>query len=996
MGMIATFLALLSAPVLANPDVLVAPRRPGQSNVRWYDFEWQSVDILEEQGGGVRLYFYERERGVAERATGIVEEVWHELGDDFGAYPERRFPFVLYSSYQEFLRTNLFPLGEGVLGVTSPRNLTLTLPWFGDDRLFRDVAKHELAHQFTIQEVQSASRDLDLYADPLNAMPLWFIEGLAEYYAQGGLDPEAEMVAVDLATNPDPIRGSALGGFWEDRPWDVSWTYKMGQVRCAFLEETYGEGTIQEILDAAPRLVSAPRKNGGFDALVADLVERSPERIDADFDTWVKRRAFQQWLDVEQHEVIPVEEIDRAEAIDASPDGRVLVIRSMDFERGVSRLQLVDPKDPRQRKTLAADNRPGTESLHPVSDRTFDVSNDTVVWIAESRGHDVLYVQEFEHGGKKEKIEPVPPIGTLRDDPLAEPMEPLQEAEEVWKVDWNLGAKRRYRLDEHGLVAAFSPAIGPDGRIAFVGLTLEGYRDIYVLDIGSDALVQVTDDEHSERQVVWGPAGIVYTSDATATGHYNLFRANPEGGGAPEQLTFEARDESSPTYAGERLLFTAWEDGRSNLYELRDGEIRRRTDVSTGLFEPAPGRDGKVWALSYQGGRKRPAEVRLRDDVVVSYVRPDEADAPEPLPVFSLAESTPYKGLNPENWRMDGVFGYAGGGSGGVYGQLLAISSDVLRTRTLTLDFAMYGRPEYSDGYLLLSDQSRRATWGVGPFQFLRYRIAEEEGVEFLSVERFFGGLGSLRLPLNRFLYVQGDVGVGGATGFVFPDTRAYLEDPDINGIGDLYDPWAKDNVGVQGQGEATLRFGADTVGFHVRTGPLTGNALLVETTLGGRPADTSWYGSTRLDAQKYVPILGAMNLGFSVSGGVAYGERLQNWWLSSLHTLRGIPLGSSLLVGEQYAVGTAELQVPLDAIIRLAFVSNLEAVAAIDAGGIGDSPEDIWDRRVLDGVIGGNVIFGPLVLRLHFARPFDVGAPLPTGAEPRWVPNVSLDWLYR
>jgi hypothetical protein len=46
--------------------------------------------------------------------------------------------------------------------------------------------------------------------------------------------------------------------------------------------------------------------------------------------------------------------------------------------------------------------------------------------------------------------------------------------------------------------------------------------------------------------------------------------------------------------------------------------------------------------------------------------------------------------------------------------------------------------------------------------------------------------------------------------------------------------------------------------------------------------------------------------------------------------------------------------------------------------------------------VVGGNVIFGPLMLRVHFARPIDIGAPLPTGAEARWVPNITLDWLYR
>ena len=44
------------------------------------------------------------------------------------------------------------------MGVTSPRDLTLTLPYFGDHELFRDVSTHELAHQFTIQKLREHAR----------------------------------------------------------------------------------------------------------------------------------------------------------------------------------------------------------------------------------------------------------------------------------------------------------------------------------------------------------------------------------------------------------------------------------------------------------------------------------------------------------------------------------------------------------------------------------------------------------------------------------------------------------------------------------------------------------------------------------------------------------------------------------------------------------------------------------------------------------------------
>src|SRR5688500_17499696 len=98
-----------------------------------------------------------------------------------------------------------------------------------------------MAHQFTIQKVREASEDLETRT-PLENFPRWFIECLAEYYAKSGIDDEAELLALDLALNANIERGYGLIGFWEDRPYSVLWTYKIGQVRVLFLEETYGRG----------------------------------------------------------------------------------------------------------------------------------------------------------------------------------------------------------------------------------------------------------------------------------------------------------------------------------------------------------------------------------------------------------------------------------------------------------------------------------------------------------------------------------------------------------------------------------------------------------------------------------------------------------------------------------------------------------------------------------------------------------------------------------
>jgi hypothetical protein len=71
-------------------------------------------------------------------------------------------------------------------------------------------------------------------------------------------------------------------------------------------------------------------------------------------------------------------------------------------------------------------------------------------------------------------------------------------------------------------------------------------------------------------------------------------------------------------------------------------------------------------------------------------------------------------------------------------------------------------------------------------------------------------------------------------------------------------------------------------------------------------------------------------------------------------------------------------------------------------ASGVNRQPVNLaqlgaWDARTLTGVLGVNVLFGPLLLRVHFGHPFDIGG-LETPAlasGDRWVTNISLRYAF-
>ncbi|HEY0094348.1 MAG TPA: tolB protein precursor protein, partial [Archangium sp.] len=234
------------------------------------------------KSGGVRFYFYESERDVAQYAAPQLEDTYRYLVDRFKFVPTQTFPYILYSSYQEFLQSNVMPVSEGTLGVTSTQGqLELMLPYMGDHRLFGEISVHEMAHQFTIQKVRFLAEQAKVSGDPLNGIPLWFIEGLAEFYAKGGLDPEGEMMVRDLLINPDLMRGYAFLDFWSPGPYGFLWIYKVGQMRVAFLEEEYGAGFLQKVLENAPRLVGGTPGSSSipFEMLLQQLTGDDPKKI---------------------------------------------------------------------------------------------------------------------------------------------------------------------------------------------------------------------------------------------------------------------------------------------------------------------------------------------------------------------------------------------------------------------------------------------------------------------------------------------------------------------------------------------------------------------------------------------------------------------------------------------------------------------------------------------------------------------------------------------
>jgi hypothetical protein len=1050
----------------ARADVYVYPRRPSKTNVRYTDFHWKYLDIHVKKGrepqlsfgkggrlhngvlrpptagtwawpsvqdaprsrlqqsvagsapaleahptsprasagraGGVRLYFYEHERAIAERAAASIEDSYQYLSAAFNYTPDTTFAYFLYASYIEFLQTDLYPLQEGILGVTSPENLDVTLPYFGDARLFSDVSTHELAHEFTIQKIATATARAKLDGDPLSSVPLWFVEGLAEFYAKRGIDAETDMLVRDILTNPKAEHDFVMGSFWEERFASGLWTYKVGQARCAFLEEAFGKGTIQRILEATPKLLVDVDEGGykDFAQLVGKVTGSSASAIAARFERWIKRRSYQTFLAAKQDRAnfTTLHSVDGVvQALRAAPSGELVLYRSMEADTGQSRLYLFDRRSPGDDLRVAADDEPGVETLHPVAGQNFDLTDHELAFVAEVDGGDVIYLQGF--------VESAIPYGC-----------PGNKAKHCgYDVDLELGERRSFHVVDGGIDAVEALALAPDGKsIAFVGLSRAGQRDVYLLTPGPNdtySVLKLTDDIYAERELAFGRDGVVYSSDATGHGKYNLFRVDPKTRQIT-RLTSEPRDELNPAVLSDgRVMFVAYDERGANLYSVDAEGLHKETDVSTGLFDVSPGPDNTVWALHHFGAERSPVRIARKRLLHESINALLDAAAPTPPRSRKLDGAHPYDPLDISNWELGSIYLLAGVSSyGTVVGQVMATANDRLRDHGLIVNAAMYGEPALIDAGITYINQERRFVLGTGLFNDIRSRIVRTyqraDNLVFASWERYFGAELVVRYPFSRFLYVQGSLSAGGAQYFLLDPTRNQLAMTDTS-IPDqtVLDVWKSQNSGLRFQSEASISVGYNTIGMQRATGPIRGSSFLLSSNLGVQPFDNVGYDQARLDAEHYIRIIGPVNLALRAGLGATYGsQRAPQFYLSSFQTLRGVPFGDiDYLLGRNFVYATTELQFPLFEFSSFPLI-DLEGVLAADIGAVADEinlqgqrrPFDaLWDKRLFDLVFGVNFGFGPIVVLLHFGKPFDIG-PMPVPNHGHITFNLSLNYRYQ
>jgi Tol biopolymer transport system component len=1009
-------------PALALSLLAAAPAPAqyfGRNKVQYETFQFQVLTTEH-----FRIYFYPAERDAAREAARMAERWYARLASVLGHQLRGSQAVILYADHPDFEQTNVLSdtPGEGTGGVTESLKRRIILPLGASLAETDHVLGHELVHAFQYDITGQGGGGSA--ANPGAArLPLWFVEGMAEYLSLGAVDPHTAMWMRDA------VRRNRLPNF-SDLAGGEYFPYRYGQAFWAYLGGTYGDAIAGTLLRAAG-------KSGNVRMALLKATGRAPDSVVTDWHAAL--RAAAEPVAAATNTPLPPPGKKAAPARVAepaggaarrlvggrdhgdtrlnlapalSPDGRRVVYLSEASLFSID-LYLADAETGQTIRRLVSSTRdPHLESLQFINSAgAWDASGRRFAFGAVVRGRPALRIIDAETGDVQQEI-PFPTLGEI-----------------------------------------FNPTWAPDGHAIAFSAQVGGHTDLFAYDLKAGRLRRLTDDAFADLEPAWSPDGgeIAFVTDRFGTslrnltyGDYRLALLDVSSGRIRAAPGFAEAKHINPQWSpdGRSLYFLSDRAGITNVYRLSlaDGEFTQVMNAYAGVsgitaLSPALSvaqRTGRMVYSRYEndgyvldavddrgataGGplRDLPARVAVLPPVnrASSKVAVVLADARTGLPPDTAFPASPYRArfaldfiAQPSLAVAADRFGtYIGGGATLYWSDMLGDHSLV----TMSQVSGQFGDVNVA-ALLGYENRARRLNWGavVQQIPYIYGGIAAGNGtvngqpayIEQIEVFKQTNQqlVGFVAYPVSRAQRVELQAGVQRwsfdhevktravslATGREILDSTEELPAGDPLTLGTATAAYVYDNavfgatspiLGQRYRLEATPTIGS--LGFTTLLADYRRYVMPVRRfTLAGRILHLGRYGPDAEDSRMYPLYLGYPSL----VRGYDFGSFDSN---ECPNGLGSCPVLDQLF-GSRLLVGNAELRFPLLGVLGLGDgyygALPLEAGLFYDAGVAWTSADgaqlfDNGPRRLVTSA-GASLrmnLFGFAIGQLDYVRPFE------------------------
>ncbi|MBN1561851.1 BamA/TamA family outer membrane protein [candidate division KSB1 bacterium] len=484
----------------------------GRNKINYANFEWSVLP-----SDHFTIYFYKGAEWLAAMAQEIAEEAYSEYEIKFNLTIDRKIPLIIYCTPIHFQQTNVIPnlLPESIGGFFEYRKGRVVLPFSGNRKDFYHVVRHELVHVFTQFKISETARRIGLMKGV--QFPLWFFEGLAEYWSIG-YDTQADMFIRDAILHDYllPLDSNELyfSGYL---------LYKEGQAFFKYYDEHYGEERIR-------RLMTDYWKYDSFEEAIGSVSGKPFRLIMEEWQFHLKKKyakeLYEQDISNVEKRRVTRREVQVSPALFASDSTEWIIYMSNRW--GYENIIMGEWLKKEREILIRANKDPRYESLHILRTRLSVNSQGQLAFVAKSGGRDAIWIQNiFDHRVDKSisstsLVSITSPMWSKSDDNLAFAAQDTSGQSDLYL--WSSDSDKIYRLTDD-MYGDSSPSFSPDGRY-LVFSSDRGSDDyfvndnLYIYELSTGTIFQLTSSPANEIKPFWHPSKIntiFYISDSSGT-----------------------------------------------------------------------------------------------------------------------------------------------------------------------------------------------------------------------------------------------------------------------------------------------------------------------------------------------------------------------------------------------------------------------------------------------------------------------------------------------
>lgn len=712
--------------LLIIPFVFIYPF--GKNKVVYEIYDWQILSTVH-----FDIHYPPGMDQLALAAAEIAEQGYLRISDYLTHELTDPVPVIIFPSHVTFQNNNIIPgiIGQETRGFTESLKNRVVVPFTGDYGEFEQVLIHELVHAFQFNILFADTSGFRLPRLSFRRIPLWFVEGMAEYISLG-FDETCDMVVRDALFNDYFVSLEDLTAFRVENNYLL---YKQGQSFMYFLEKRYGKRVIGKIFRDL-------RDTGSIDTAFEVNTGLNKRELNQEWKRFYKRKYYhlvsdKEFVDETGRVITSRDDYDREINISPSfsPDGKkiayitdsgafpAVIVRSVENKTGRDSIK----------KIAVSGRRADFESLNiRRNSLSWTPEGDFLFFSAQYAGGDALYLVDVKRGKINKRIK-IP------------------------------------------MRSVSNPRLSADGKMAvFTGETVSG-SDLYIYYLNKNRIRRLTDDSFVQKHPVFSRDGksVIFSSNSSYGSLYSersfdIFSLDLETGKISPLVTgYGNALQPDISRDGKRMIFVSNRTGIYNvyIYEFESGDISMATDLLSGASAPAwhPSGDRLAFVSYSDAGY----------DIIMKEIGSDSLQEPYAyrdteyfhhgyIPMYLSPDEIVFDEYHPRLSRDHFLFGVAGARDLGFVGFAQISFSDYLGNHKLIFDTS-YMRFTGSDYNLDIEYMYLKHRWDFSfsafirenPFYFYSLNDITDlvQNVNSATVyKHHYGAFLQASYPFNRFL----------------------------------------------------------------------------------------------------------------------------------------------------------------------------------------------------------------------------------------------------